>query len=350
MNISALWLAPLAFLYGIGTRFRNYLYNIRYRKSFNYQIMVIAVGNLSVGGTGKSPMVEYLVRLLHKAYSLATLSRGYKRKTKGFLIADQYTGVEEIGDEPYQMYLKYHKVAKVAVGEERTLAIPNLLLEHPETQVVIMDDGFQHRAVRPDFSILLTDYNHPFYDDHLLPWGRLREARVGARRAQAVIVTKCPNSLSEDEQGLITERIQAHAGSEMPVFFSKIIYSVPRPLFGNQPFEQGSFVVFSGLANAETFEQHASEKFDIKDSRRFDDHYYYREEDVNGLVELAESYNAALLTTEKDIVKFRDKRLAKLLGRTKLYYLSIEHRFVNSGKIFDELVHNAISKKYKVEE
>jgi len=143
MKVSVLWLAPLAFLYGLVTRFRNYLYNIGYSKSFNYDIMVIVVGNLSVGGTGKSPMTEYLIRLLHQKYSLATLSRGYKRKSKGFLIADQYTGLTELGDEPYQMYLKYNKVAKIAVGEERTIAIPNILLEHPETQVVIMDDAFR---------------------------------------------------------------------------------------------------------------------------------------------------------------------------------------------------------------
>jgi len=183
MKISTLWLAPLAFLYGIATRFRNYLYNIGYSRSFNYYIMVVAVGNLSVGGTGKSPMTEYLIRLLYKKYTLATLSRGYKRKTKGFLFADDYTGVDEVGDEPYQMYLKYKKFARVAVGEERSIAIPNILLEYPETQVIIMDDGFQHRTVRPDFSILLTDYHHLFYDDHLLPWGRLREIKPWSKRA-----------------------------------------------------------------------------------------------------------------------------------------------------------------------
>ena len=152
MKISALWLAPMSFLYGIGSQLRNYLFDIGYSRSFNYDIMVIVAGNLSAGGAGKSPMTEYLVRLLHTKYTLATLSRGYKRKTKGFLMADKYTGATEIGDEPYQMYLKYGKHTQVAVGEERSIAIPNILLEHPETQVILMDDGYQHRTVKPNLS------------------------------------------------------------------------------------------------------------------------------------------------------------------------------------------------------
>ena len=350
MKISALWLAPLAFLYGIATRFRNYLYNIGYSKSFNYDIMVIVVGNLSVGGTGKSPMTEYLIRLLHEKYSLATLSRGYKRKTTGFLFADAHTTADEIGDEPYQLYLKYNKVARVAVGEERTIAIPHILLEHPETQVVIMDDGYQHRAVKPDFSIILTDFSKPFYDDHLLPWGRLREAKVGSRRAQAIIVTKCPTPLSENETKEMTTRIQHHAGDKVPVFFSKVVYSRIKSITGKINPNDTDFIAFAGLAKAAPFFDHVANRFKLVHSVAFKDHHSYTLDDVRGLVQQAGQLNAALITTEKDVVKLRQKDFANILRDIPLYYISIEHRFINNGNIFDDLVLDAIEEKYTTED
>ncbi|MEN8247903.1 MAG: tetraacyldisaccharide 4'-kinase [Bacteroidota bacterium] len=349
MKISTIWLAPLGFLYLIATRFRNYLYNIGYSRSFNYDIMVIAVGNLSAGGTGKSPMTEYLIRLLHKQFTVATLSRGYKRKTRGFLFADEYTGVDEVGDEPYQMYLKYGKVARIAVGEERSIAIPNILLEHPETQVILMDDGYQHRSVRPDFSVLLTDYHAPFYKDHMLPWGRLREAKVGARRANAVIVTKCPETMTADEENEITNRIRKHAGADMPVYFSQIVYTKPRVLHGNFDHPQ-KVIAFAGLANTGVFEEYLSSKFELVEMISFNDHHNYTANDIRKLVNKAKSAQASLITTEKDIVKFRNKEKIKLLEDTPLFYLSIKHRFVKNGSVFDKLVEDAIAEKYKEEE
>ncbi len=349
MKISALWLAPLAFLYGIATRLRNYLFNIGYSRSFNYDIMVIAVGNLSAGGTGKSPMTEYLIRLLHKRYALAILSRGYKRKTRGFRMADEHSTVEEIGDEPYQMYLKYHKVAKVAVGEERSIAIPNILLEHPETQVVLMDDGYQHRTVKPDFSILLTEYHNLFYHDHLLPWGRLREAKTGARRAHAVVVTKCPGQISDDEERKIIANIRRYAGKTMPVFFSKIVYGKVKSLKGQAP-PPDKVVAFAGLANSRHFAAHVSQNYQRVAMVSFKDHHFYSTTDIENLVRQARAAGAALLTTEKDVVKFRDRKRFALLQGVPLYYLPIEHHFLKNGNVFDKLVHNAITEKYTVEE
>jgi tetraacyldisaccharide 4'-kinase len=346
MKISTIWLAPFAFLYLIATRFRNYLYNIGYSRSFNYDIMVIAVGNLSTGGTGKSPMTEYLVRLLHKKYTISTLSRGYKRKTRGFLFADEYTGVDEVGDEPFQMYLKYNKVAKIAVGEERSIAIPNILLEHPETQVILMDDGYQHRSVLPDFSILLTDYSHPFYKDHLLPWGRLRESKTGAKRANAVIVTKCPDSVPDHEITEITARIRKHAGPDMPVYFSKIVYSKPRILNGKIE-TPTKVIAFAGLAKTKQFEEHVASKYDLVEIVSFRDHYNYTAEDITQLVTKAKNANAALITTEKDIVKFRNKDKIKLLESVPVFYIPIKHQFIENGNVFDELVQDAIEEKYR---
>ena len=350
MKISALWLAPLAFLYGIATRFRNYLYNIGYSRSFNYDIMVIVVGNLSAGGTGKSPMTEYLIRLLHQKYSVVTLSRGYKRKTKGFLFADPYTTADEIGDEPYQMYLKYNQVARVAVGEERTIAIPHILLEHPETQVVIMDDGFQHRAVKPDFSIILTDYSSPFYSDHLLPWGRLREAKVGSKRASVIIVTKCPAQISEEEMVEMTSRIHHHSGNEVPVFFSRVVYSRIKSVTGKINPNDTDFIAFAGLADDKPFFDHVGSRFALLDSVAFKDHHSYSPDDIKKLVHKANERQAALITTEKDVVELRQKEFAAILKGTPVYYISIEHRFIKSGNVFDEIVNETIEEKYKTEE
>ena len=349
MKISALWLAPLSFLYGIATRLRNYLFDIGYSRSFNYDIMVIVVGNLSAGGAGKSPMTEYLIRLLHSTYSLATLSRGYKRKTKGFLIADKYTGVNEIGDEPYQMYLKYSDIAKVAVGEDRAIAIPNILLEHPETQVIIMDDGYQHRTVTPDFGLLLTDYSHLFTDDHLLPWGMLREAKNGAARADAIVVTKCPVQITEQEQGAIIEKIRHYTGNETMIFFSRIKYNKLLSLTDGVP-EPTSVIAFAGLANDELFAQYVAEHYEMVEMISYKDHYEYSTDDIIRLVGKARANGAALLTTEKDMVKFKEKNRLKLLEEVPLFYLSIEQEFVKNGNVFDELVEDAISTKYTIEE
>jgi len=349
MKISALWLAPLSILYGLGSQLRNYLYNIGYSRSFNYDIMVIVVGNLSAGGAGKSPMTEYLIRQLKSKYALATLSRGYKRKTKGFLIADKYTGAAEIGDEPYQMYLKYGHEVQIAVGEERSIAIPNILLEHPETQVIIMDDGYQHRTVKPDFSILLTDYNHLFTDDHLLPWGMLREAKKGAGRANVIVVTKCPATLTEKEEIAIKEKISTYGGKETEVFFSRIKYNEIAPLIETDKVPS-KVIAFAGLANTELFAQYVEEQFDMVEMISFKDHYDYDTESILQLVSKARAAGAALLTTEKDMVKFKDKNRIKLLEDVPLYFLSIEHQFIKNGNVFDKVVADAIAEKYTIEE
>jgi len=310
---------------------------------------VIATGNLSAGGTGKSPMTEYLIRLLHTKYSLATLSRGYKRKTRGFLLADEYTGVQEIGDEPYQMYLKYKSVAKIAVGEERSIAIPNILLEHPETQVILMDDGYQHRTVSPDFNILLTDYSYLFTDDHLLPWGRLREPRSGAKRAQAIIVTKCPHVLDEIEQQQISSRINAYIAEATPIFFSSICYGKPVSLNG-RPDLPLKVLGFAGLANTELFEQYLNDKFELVEMISYADHHFYSNDEITQLVKKARATGSALITTEKDIVKFRSKDKIQIIGDMPLFYIAIEHQFVKDGNVFDKLIFDAISEKYKPEE
>ncbi len=346
MKFSQIVLLPLAWLYGLAIRLRNYLYNIGYSRSFNYDIMVILVGNLRAGGTGKSPMVEYLIRLLQERYTLAVLSRGYKRQSKGFRLAVPGMSARDLGDEAYQMYLKYGKKVRIAVGEERTLAIPTILLEHPETQAILMDDGYQHRAVRADLNILLTSYRQPFYEDYLLPAGRLREPRHEVRRAQIIVVTKCPPTISASEKQQITQRIDAYTHGSIPVFFATIAYGKPRPLSDNMAAAGKKMLAFAGLADPQLFFEHVQKHFEVVDAVAFADHYNYTTAVLQQLAGQAAAQGAGLITTEKDMVKLRSQAFIHALGNTPLYYVPIETRFLENGNVFDEKVWQAIDSKY----
>ncbi|HWA32656.1 MAG TPA: tetraacyldisaccharide 4'-kinase, partial [Cyclobacteriaceae bacterium] len=212
MKIVRLLLYPFAALYNLATTVRNYLYDIGHKPSFEFDTPVIAIGNLNVGGSGKTPMVEYLVSLLKEHYKVATLSRGYRRETKGYRIATESDTVRQIGDEPMQLFRKFGKEVNVVVGEDRVLAIPNILQEFPETNVIVLDDALQHRSVRARLSILVTDCAHPFYDDFVLPFGRLRESRRGAKRSDIIVVSKCPGDIVYEKRRAMTQSIQRYAG------------------------------------------------------------------------------------------------------------------------------------------
>ncbi len=189
------WLYPVSWLYGAVVIIRNKLFDWGLFRSKSFDVPVICVGNLSVGGTGKTPHTEYLIKLLHDKYQVAVLSRGYKRRTQGYVLATPQSTARTIGDEPYQMYTKFPSVT-LAVDENRCHGIEKLLaLKKPAVDVVLLDDAFQHRYVKPGLSILLTDYHRLFCDDALLPAGRLREPVSGKNRAQIIIVTKCPQDI-----------------------------------------------------------------------------------------------------------------------------------------------------------
>jgi tetraacyldisaccharide 4'-kinase len=215
-------LFPITIIYWMVTALRNHLFDINYSRSFQFEPHVINIGNLSVGGSGKTPTVEYLIRLLKDKYVLATLSRGYRRTTKGFRLADQNDNYLSIGDEPFQYYSKFGHQVSVAVGEDRALAIPSILLERDNTQVILLDDAYQHRTVKPDLNILLTEFKKPFTSDYVLPSGRLRESRNGARRADIVLVTKCPEYVDASVQERLAQEIRKYSGPEVPVFFTRI--------------------------------------------------------------------------------------------------------------------------------
>jgi len=350
MNFRAIVLYPLTLIYTLITTFRNHLFNINYTRSFNYDIMTINVGNLSVGGTGKTPMVEYLIRLLKKQYSVATLSRGYKRKSKGFLIASNMSLVKDLGDEPYQFYTKFKNDITVAVGENRSLAIPRILMEHPETQVILLDDAYQHRNVTPDFNLLLTQYTSPFYKDFVLPSGYLRETRKGAKRADAVIITKCPTDLSVTSKEEIMEEVKPYVFSNTPIYFSSIMYGIPRAFSEGYKFG-GKVILFAGLANIKPLKEYVSSSFNLVETVSYSDHYNYKMNDLVALINKAKHCKAQLITTEKDMVKIRSNQLFSTSEKVGLFYLPISVQFLfQEEEKFNSLIKEAIVDKYEQEE
>ena len=321
------------------------MYDVDYTRSFQFETMIISVGNLSMGGTGKTPMVEYLIKPLKQDYRIATLSRGYKRKTYGFRIANKNDDAKTIGDEPYQFFRNHGDEIKVTVSEDRIYAIPNILFEFQDTQIVILDDAFQQRGVIPDLSILLTEYDRPFFKDLVLPTGNLRESRVGARRADVIVVTKCPPDISAQQQGEFRKNIEKYAPGKL-IYFSFIKYLDPKPVLENSEIEIGeSVILFSGLANPEHFESFASSKFEIKNSIIYSDHHIYSMKDVESLIALRnENPEVSLLTTEKDRAKLLSSKFYSLLQDAPIFYLPIEIDFISSGLKFDKVVLDAVKK------
>ena len=217
-------LAPFSLLYGIGVSLRNFFYKNGILKGVEFDLPLISVGNLSIGGAGKTPHIEYLIRLLKDYLNVATISRGYKRKTKGFLIVKPNYNANAVGDEPLQFARKFQDVL-VTVSESRTFAVPQILMEQPDNQVILLDDAFQHLSIKPGLNILLTEFSYPFTKDYLLPSGRLREWRSAYRRANIIIVSKCPSQITEAEKNALIEDIEPLARQR--VYFSYYEYDQP---------------------------------------------------------------------------------------------------------------------------
>lgn len=329
-------LLPFAWLYDLVTRVRNYLYDIGHKKSFQFDVPVISVGNLNAGGSGKTPMVEYLIRLLADQYKPATLSRGYGRATKGFRVAGEHDDARTIGDEPFQVFRKFNDKIMVTVGEERVLAIPTILNENPEVQVILLDDAFQHRSVVPHFSILVTDFEKPFYNDFLLPYGRLREARKGAKRADAIVVTKCP-SIDAAAKEQIKKEIE-HVVEDVPVFFSTLHYELPKGI-GHERSISKKVLLVSAIAKPAYFEKEARRLYEVHQHIQFPDHHRYTAADVKKIHELASAAGIdSILTTEKDMVKLIGPDLHALLESKNWFYLPVKAVFLENGSEFDAMV------------
>ena len=338
-------LNPLNWLYGGITDIRNALYDRRIISVLRPSIYTISVGNITVGGTGKTPHVDYLVRLLKPSGPLATLSRGYGRRTKGFRLATDADTADTIGDEPLLLYRKHGKNQRadqarvlISVGEKRAEAIPELLKIRPDLQMIILDDAFQHRPVQAHLNLMLTDFNRLFYDDQPFPGGRLRERRHGARRADAILVTKCPNGLSRAEQQAIQNRIRVYGRVDVPVFFTGFRDGNPIN-FATPSIRKSlkSVVLVSGIARPETLETYVKSHFSLVRHWRFADHYRYTAADLKRILDELPA-GETVLTTEKDFVK-----LAPLLAETRtdasrFAYLPIDVQFLEDEEQFREII------------
>lgn len=320
---------PLAIIYWFIIWLRNFLYDKNILRSSSFGLPVICVGNLSIGGTGKSPMVEFLVDHLKDQFRIATLSRGYKRKTRGYALANENSTALDIGDEPMLFHLKFPGVP-VAVGEERLVAIPQLLHDRPATQGIILDDAFQHRAINAGLNILLTDYNNLFTRDFYLPTGDLRDLKSSYKRADALVVTKCNPGLSRDEADRIKREIRPLARQQ--VFFSTIEYGQPYHITSVAPFQLTSkteVLLVTGIANPQPLKKLLEEKSHAYYMISFSDHYIFRIDDLRDIKKRFERIDAAnkiILTTEKDAIRLMKFRAE--LEALPMYVIPIRHHFL----------------------
>ncbi len=346
------WLYPVSWLYGIGVGLRNKLFDWGILKERLFDIPVISVGNITVGGTGKTPHTEYLIRLLQDKYQVGVLSRGYKRKSKGFVLATADTPVHAIGDEPYQMKQKYPAI-HMAVDADRCHGIDSLCREAPDTEVVILDDAYQHRYVKPGLSILLVDYHRLLCDDALMPAGRMREPQTGKKRAQVVILTKCPKNLKPVDYQALSKRMALYPHQRL--FFTSLAYGQLYPLFtqaaefGLSTIGQDTHVLLvTGIASPAKLIADLSPHCGPVDSLAFSDHHDFSGRD---LAHIRERFLALpegrriIITTEKDAVRLRVHSSLDEALKPYMYVLPVEVTFQqNQQESFNSIITDYVSK------
>jgi tetraacyldisaccharide 4'-kinase len=322
-------LFPLSLIYALIVKIRNWFFDRRILPSASFNLPVICVGNLAVGGTGKSPMVEWMVAGLKDRFAVAILSRGYKRKTRGYALADETTTALDIGDEPMQFHCKFPDVA-IAVGEERMVAIPQLLHDRPGTQAIILDDAFQHRAVKAGLNVLLTDYSNLFTRDWWLPSGDLRDSPSSYRRADIIVVTKCREDLTVDERREIAAEIRPLAHQR--IFYTAIRYDHPYHITrGTRAVidDRVEVLLVTGIANPAPLKRWLNDRSRTYYELAYSDHHIYRIDDLKAIIRRFENITATdklILTTEKDavrLIKFRQE-----LEEWPIYVLPITPRFL----------------------
>jgi len=304
-------LFPFSFLYGIIVNVRNLLFDLSIIKSKTYSIPIITVGNITAGGTGKTPHVEYLIELLlSKNKRIGIISRGYKRKTKGFFIVHNYSSHLQVGDEPLQIKIKYPETV-VCVCEDRRRGIDKMLKLFPNLDIIIMDDGFQHRYVKPLISILLIDFNRPVFKDSLLPAGNLREPIKSINRSNCIIITKCPLNIRKEKLETFISKLKIKKNNKH-IFYSQIEYSQPiniiENISTNKINKNSKILALTGIANPLPFLSYLKENFTLSQHLEFEDHYDFKEKDlikIKNEFDKIDSENKYIITTEKDIVKLK---------------------------------------------
>jgi tetraacyldisaccharide 4'-kinase len=326
-------LFPFSIVYGAGVKVRNYFFDKKIFETASFNMPVICIGNLSVGGTGKSPMVEFLLGKFQHRYKLAVLSRGYKRKTKGYALAGEGTTALDIGDEPMIFYEKFPDVA-IAVGEERIVAIPQLLHDRPETQAIILDDAFQHRSVTAGLNIILSDYNNLFTRDWFLPTGDLRDQKSSYKRAEIIVVTKCPADLPYHEAQDIRQEIDPL--KDQSVFFTTINYGLPYHLINLKKTdidEDTEVLLVSGIANPKPLKKLLSEKAKTYYELTYSDHHIFTIDDWKEIQKKFHAIQAPkkiILTTEKDAVRLM--KFSSSMNDVPVFAIPISVQFLFDGE------------------
>ena len=328
------WLLPFSWIYGSIVRFRNWLFDMGLKKSKSFSIPIISVGNITVGGSGKTPHVEYLIRLLHDKAKIAVLSRGYKRKSHGYVLAEESTTMPEIGDEPFQMHQKFSDIY-VAVDAKRARGIENLQNDEAtkDVDVVLLDDAFQHRYVKPGINILLVDYHRLIIFDKMLPAGRLREPLSGKNRADIVIITKCPKDLKPMEFRVLTKAMDLYPFQKL--YFTSIDYDTPKGVFEEKQIELDKLqdyhvLLLTGIASPKQMEHDLKPMTKDITNLSFGDHHSFKGKDIDRINDAFESMPEPriIITTEKDAVRLRETEGLYEKVKSNMYELPIKVSFM----------------------
>ncbi|MBD5213502.1 MAG: tetraacyldisaccharide 4'-kinase [Bacteroidales bacterium] len=339
--IETLFLLPMSKVYGLITSVRNSMFNCGLLKQRSFDVPVIVVGNIAVGGSGKTPHTEFIIDKLKNTYNIGVLSRGYKRKTKGFIIADQSSTPLTIGDEPFQIYKKFGQDVTVAVCEDRCKGIEKMLEENPDINLVVLDDAFQHRYVKPSVSIVLTEFNRPIFTDAMLPYGRLRESSRAVYRADMVIVTKCPKSLKPVEYRIFKNHLALYPYQKL--YFSRFSYGNLKPVFpevtNKVPYleylsEQDRILVVAGIANPRPFVKYIKSFKPLVKVNVFSDHHNFSKKDISLITKRFKEIKATykfIVTTEKDAVRLANNSHFPDELKQYVYYLPINVSFDNES-------------------
>ncbi|NQU52981.1 MAG: tetraacyldisaccharide 4'-kinase [Bacteroidetes bacterium] len=347
-----LLLYPFAWLYGFGVSFRNRMYDLGLLKSKEFDVPVISIGNITVGGTGKTPHIEYLVNLLHEKFAVATLSRGYKRKTKGFRYVETSSTVLEVGDEPLQIKNKFQTVTvsvceNRVVGAEKLLDLKNAIIP----DVVLLDDAFQHRRITPGINILLIDYNRQIKEDTLLPVGRLRESVTQMRRANVIIFTKCPDKITPIMRRILMNDVALKPYQEL--FFTTLNYQKLEPVFsakklGDDFYEERTYssLIVTGIASPKPIHKYLKQFSEKVEFLAYPDHYNFSKADISTILQKFNSINSEkkiIITTEKDAMRLKDQKDLTDEFKNALYYLPVKVKFLqDEGKAFNKKILNYV--------
>lgn len=327
---------PILPFYAFIVAFRNWSYDKGIINSNSFDIPIISVGNLSVGGTGKTPSTEYLIRLLKVDHKLGVLSRGYRRKTKDYLEVEVDMTSTMTGDEPLQMKRKFPEII-MSVDRERLNGITSMLIDHPEIDAILLDDAYQHRAVRPGINILLTTFDEPFFDDKLLPIGDLREFKSGKKRADIVMVTKCPDDLSQDQKNKFKE--QLNLGAHQLLCFSKIGYGEMKQLVDSDFTPSKKVLLVTGIAKPEPLKLHLETQGYTLKHVEFRDHHSFSRTDIANLKDIFDNFEAScIITTEKDATRLKsfESQIREL--KLPICFLEIQTEIVDGKAAFDEKI------------